>query len=154
MRFRRMADEARRPGEIRVPPALLWSAAALIVLTFASIIVARETGHGMLRTAAIAEKQERELVFRAGPDGGMVVLTQGGRLLDRLVVEGDSFAMTAVRAVGSGDPAETEYHVVVHRGPGGGLQLEDPATGRRLTLAGFGPDNAGVFESWLDAPIR
>ncbi len=150
----RMADDMAPRGEtIRVPRAILWSAAALIGLTFASIIVARETGHGVVRTPAIAEQQERELVFRAEPDGGMVVLSQDGRLLDRLVVEGDSFAMTAVRAVGSGGPAATEYHVTVHRGPGGGLQLEDPDTGRRLTLAGFGPDNAGVFAGWLaDTP--
>lgn len=87
----------------------------------------------------------------------MTVADGDGRQLARLVVEGDSFAMTAVRVLSgqrTDDPVSSGYRLMVRRGPGGGPELADPETGERLPLAGFGPDNAGVFAAWLERPPR
>ncbi len=152
-----MADGApplpAAPSGIRVPRAALWGAFALITFTVGAIVTARDTGVGTLETPRIAAAESRELVFRAVSRSGMEVLGANSHRLANLIVEGDSFVMAAVRALAAqrpDDPVALGYHLRLRRSPAGGLELADPQTGRKLTLAGFGPDNLRAFSVWLD----
>lgn len=95
----------------------------------------------------------RPLVFQERPDGGLDVRDAGGALVDRLEVQGDLFAITAIRGVAGrvgAEPGVAGYALEVRR-TGDTVHLFDPKTGRRLTLEGFGIDNRAALGRYLAA---
>jgi putative photosynthetic complex assembly protein len=51
-----------------------------------------------------------------------------------------------------GVPADRPYRLTLHADSR--LLITDPATGQRIDLASFGPDNAAVFLRWLPPSPR
>jgi putative photosynthetic complex assembly protein len=96
--------------------------------------------------------EQRLLRFVDRPDGGVDVIDDAsGRLLHS--VQGQQGFLRGVlrglarerraRSIGADAPFALSRHA------DGRLQLADPATGQRIELASFGPDNAAVFLRWL-----
>ncbi|MGJ3231220.1 MAG: photosynthetic complex assembly protein PuhC [Oceanicaulis sp.] len=99
-------------------------------------------------------RQQRVLSVEDSVQDGMILRdAQTGAELARLEIEGDLFAMTALRSVTGriGARPETGRFTVllIEQGDGEGL-LQDPETGRVMALTGFGPDNAEALLSLLD----
>ena len=95
----------------------------------------------------------RALRFYDRSDGGIdVVDAASAAHVDTVAPGSNGFVRGALRGLaqerkrrGLGDdvPFELRAHA------GGALVLADPATGRRIELASFGPANAGAFARWL-----
>lgn len=145
---------------IRVPRAALWGALGLIGFTIAAIVGGRHYDVGIMETPAVPAVAARDLLFHPRADGSMAVLSESGNLIANLVVEGDSFAMTAVRALAMQHPrgakdggvANPTYRLSLRRGTNGRLDLVDPLTGRKVPLVGFGADNLRAFAVYLEQP--
>ncbi|RIV89248.1 hypothetical protein D2V07_03150 [Aurantiacibacter zhengii] len=137
-----------------MPRGALIGAALLVGFTVTTIPLARHYEVGRLETAALVDAPEsRMLVFTPLPGGEMLVSDEQGHQLTRLVVEGDTFAMTAVRALAMQQPLRdeaSEYHLLVQRDAGGHLELADPETGRAVKLEGFGRASVDAFAGYLD----
>lgn len=98
----------------------------------------------------------RALRFQDKPDGGIDVLdARSGQRIDVVAPGTQGFVRGALRGLAQerkrrglddGPPFELSAHA------GGALVLADPATGRRLELASFGPTNAGAFARLLVLP--
>ncbi|MEQ8406335.1 MAG: photosynthetic complex assembly protein PuhC [Oceanicaulis sp.] len=87
-------------------------------------------------------------------DGMTIRDAQTGAVVARLEIEGDLFAMTALRSVTGRVGARPEaggFTVRVIRQPDGTGFIQDPATGRTMPLSGFGPDNAQALLSLVEA---
>ena len=95
----------------------------------------------------------RTLRFHDRPDGGIdVVDAASAAHVDTVVPGSNGFVRGALRGLaqerkrrGLGEDAPFELSAYA----GGALVLADPATGRRIELASFGPANAGAFARWL-----
>ena len=95
----------------------------------------------------------RALRFADRSDGGIDVVDAATQArVDAVAPGSNGFVRGALRGLaqerkrrGLGDdvPFELSAHA------GGALVLADPATGRRIELASFGPANAGAFARWL-----
>ncbi|MBI1403512.1 MAG: hypothetical protein GC147_09880 [Porphyrobacter sp.] len=138
---------------VRVPRGALIGAAVLIGFTVTTISLARHYDTGRLEVRAVKPSAARELVFRPLDNGEMLVFDDHGRQLARLVVEGDTFTMTAVRALamqrkdaGRGG----DYRLRVERDAAGHLELADPETGRVVRMDGFGKASFGAIAAYLD----
>ena len=143
------------PDGIRVPRGALWGALGLISFTFAAIAFGRAQGVGLLETPPVGAAETRELIFVARADHGMDVLGADRQPIAVLAVVGDTFEMTAVRALAmhrSGDVTAAGYRLQLRRDEAGRLDLADPATGRKVPLVGFGQDNIAAFAAYLDDP--
>lgn len=94
----------------------------------------------------------RELRFIDEADGSVRVLDAStGVVLDTLVGE-EGFVRSAVRGLAQarkqqGIGAERPFLLV--RRPDGGINFEDPATGRKISLEAFGSTNAAAFKRLL-----
>ena len=89
----------RSMSEIRVPRGALIGAAIMIGFTMTAIPPARHYDVGRL-TVQTAQSQDRKLlVFKSLPGGEMMVMNEKREPLGHLVIEGDTFMMTAVRAL-------------------------------------------------------
>ena len=144
--------EVRESG-IRVPRGLLYGALALIVFTIAAIYAGRATHSGLIEVSPVREVEGRDLMFKALSDGTMRVTGEGGDPVATLVVEGDSFAITAVQGLAlqrPDDATASGYRLRLSRGQDGRMDIADPETGRTLPLVGFGPDNIRAFGHYLD----
>jgi putative photosynthetic complex assembly protein len=88
------------------------------------------------------------------PDGSVQVRdARSGATVDTLVGEA-GFVRSTVRGMANarkqqGAGAETPF-VLVRRADGG-INFEDPVTGRRISLEAFGSTNAAAFTRWLGA---
>ena len=94
------------------------------------------------------------LIFEPLPNGEMMVLSEQREPLAHLVIEGDTFAMTAVRALAmqrNDRELADEFHLLLQRDNDGHLELADPDTGRTVKLQGFGQASALAFARYLDA---
>lgn len=142
-------------SEIRVPRAALIGAAVLVGFTVTAITAARHYEVGRLEIHALDNASEsRMLVFRPLPSGEMLVSDEQGHQLSRLVVEGDTFVMTAVRALAMQQAEReeaTEFHLLVQRDDRGHVELVDPQTGRAVKLEGFGSASVEAFAGFLDS---
>ena len=143
----------RSMSEIRVPRGALIGAAIMIGFTMTAITTSN-TSTGRL-TVQTAQSQDRKLlVFKSLPGGEMMVMNEKREPLGHLVIEGDTFMMTAVRAVAMqrDDRDEAgEFHLLLQRDGDGHLELADPATGRTVKLEGFGQASARAFARYLDS---
>ena len=144
----------RSMSEIRVPRGALIGAAIMIGFTMTAITTARHYDVGRL-TVQTAQSQDRKLlVFKPLPGGEMMVMNEEREPLGHLVIEGDTFMMTAVRALAMqrDDRDEAgEFHLLLQRDGDGHLELADQATGRTVKLEGFGQASARAFARYLDS---
>jgi putative photosynthetic complex assembly protein len=127
---------------------------AAIVLLVVAVAVFRQTG-GVVSDSRDPDAyilESRELRFEDREDGAVVVLDLQGREVGVL----DPGTHGFVRGVMRGMARERRSREVGTEPPyrlaywsDGRLTLDDPATGRWIELAAFGPDNTGAFARLL-----
>ena len=104
----------RSMSEIRVPRGALIGAAIMIGFTMTAITTARHYDVGRL-TVQTAQSQDRKLlVFKSLPGGEMMVMNEKREPLGHLVIEGDTFMMTAVRALAMQRDDRDDHFCGVH----------------------------------------
>lgn len=141
-------------SDITVPRGALVGAAILIGLTMSAITTARHYDVARLTVETAQTQDRRVLIFEPLPDGEMMVLSERREPIAHLVIEGDTFAMAAVRALAmQRDDREVakEFRLLVQRDQAGHVELADPETGRTVKLQGFGQASARAFARYLDA---
>lgn len=140
--------------DIRIPPAALWAAAAVILVALGSAGLARFGGIGRSAFVETTPVQQRKLLFQDRADGAVVVREAAdGTIVD--VIEPGSFGFVRVALRGMardrrlhGEGADKPF--LLTRWADRRVTLDDPATGRRLDLAAFGRANGEAFERLLD----
>lgn len=139
----------------QVPKGALLGIGGLILFSLLAVSAARLTGFRTGEETPSPVTQSRELRFEDAAGGvinvyewesGITVATYapGTENFVRGVLRGLVRERRA-RDVG----AEVPFRVARHQD--GALTLEDPATGRRINLWAFGPDNVRSFARLLDA---
>jgi len=146
-------------GDRPFPRAPLLGAAGLILLALVLAAGGRLVGTG---EAAIGERASivRDLRFADRSDGGIDVIDAAlDRPLDVVMPGSNGFLRATLRGLArerkrhEGGP-EIPFRLTAWSN--GRLTLADPATGRTVDLAAFGPTNAEVFGRLLtlDARVR
>ncbi len=139
----------------RIPPVVLRAAAVLVVGAIVSIGAARLSGMQPVATPPVAAPAaERSLVIIRDADGGARVTdSESGVLVADLDPLGAGFIAGVDRALAR-ERMKNGLHgdlpVRLVRWEDGRLSLIDPATGWRVELQGFGPDNLEAFARLLD----
>ncbi|MGF1474585.1 MAG: photosynthetic complex assembly protein PuhC [Geminicoccaceae bacterium] len=149
-----MAEPTRSDRQARseIPRAALLGAAGIIALTLA---LASTHRLGNDRTAlAIAEpSQVRELRFADLPQGGIGVFDfHEGTEIARYAPGQGGFVRGVMRGLARERKRSSigmEPPFRLSRWSNGHMVLEDPATGRRIALQGFGATNAEAFAQLL-----
>ncbi len=129
----------------------------MIGFTIAFASVARLTDTGATRLKLAAVEQSRPLLFADTPEGGVAVfdardrkqvavLPAGNHGFVRVVLHG----LAQDRAV-SGIGADVPFNL--NRLQDGSAVLEDPATGRIVTLNAFGSNNLEAFTQLFDQQV-
>ena len=146
------AGAVRAPG----PSAPVLGAAALLLAALTATIAGRPgpgdfaaTREGRRALASV------DLRFEDRPDGAVSVLRAGdGDLVATLAPGTEGFVRATVRSLARdrrlGDLGR-EAPFRLASWPGGGLSLEDTATGRTLDLRAFGPTQTEAFARLLPA---
>lgn len=140
-----------RPGFPRLP---LYSAFALIAFAVAAIVFGQKTGIGAVRVENGRPLDVIDLVIRQEADGGHVTVHEAGSgrvLADYAPGEG-GFVSGSVRGFArmrltAQAPADAPYRLI--RWENGAVSLSDTATGQRVYLNAFGPDNVAAFAQFL-----
>lgn len=146
-------------GDRPFPRAPLLGAAGLILLALVLAAGGRLVGTG---EAALGERASivRDLRFADRSDGGIDVIDAAlDRPLDVVMPGSNGFLRATLRGLArerkrhEGGP-EIPFRLTAWSN--GRLTLADPATGRTVDLAAFGPTNAEVFGRLLtlDARVR
>ncbi|XBQ15411.1 MAG: photosynthetic complex assembly protein PuhC [Oceanicaulis sp.] len=126
---------------------------AVGLLALGAILVAVLSPSALGPPQAEALNQRLVAVEDTVQDGMVLRDAQTGAVLAELVIEGDLFAMTALRSVTGRVGARPEsggFTVLVIEQPDGTGFIRDPATGRTMPLSGFGPDNAEALLALVD----
>lgn len=143
-------------GDRPFPRGPLIGAGLLIVASIAAVAAVRTTGEGTLDTPRASVLAERELTFTDRVDGGIDVIdAKDNRRIDLLAPGADNFMRATLRGLvrerrSRGLGADTPFRLTARTD--GRLTLDDPATGRLIDLAAFGPTNAGAFARLLAPP--
>lgn len=142
-------------------PALLphWApraGALLVAVVLATVALLRLSGWQPTVEPGAAV-QERMLRFADTRDGAVAVLDAGTGETLALMQGEQGFLRGVLRglardrrrhAIGRDAPYRLSLHEDAR------LMITDPATGARIDLASFGPDNAAVFLQWLPLAER
>jgi putative photosynthetic complex assembly protein len=146
------------PAPDSFPRWFLLGAAALVLVSLASVGLVRLTGNGPdQRRAAEPSTVERPLRFEDRPDGSIAVVDGRTGALVASVQGEQGFLRGALRALSRerrarGLGSEQPFQLVAR--PDGRLTLIDPVTDQRIDLESFGPTNAGKFASLLEPAPR
>lgn len=138
------------------PRAALVTAALLVGLALLLVSTLRLRGFDPAQAPG-AVVSERRLAFADTPDGAVQVTDAvSGEPVARMAGE-QGFLRGVLRGLArdrraQGVPAERPYVLTLHADAR--LLITDPATGQRIDLASFGPDNAAVFLHWLPPSPR
>ena len=137
------------------PRGALLGAGALLALALISVGVGRQLGVGVIATPEPAPVASRELRFEDRDDGAVVVRDAGDDAVIAVLEPGNE---GFIRGVLRGLARERRSHnvgpqppFVLLRSATDELFLEDPQTGRRISLSAFGPTNSGAFARLLEA---
>jgi len=137
-----------------IPRAILLGAGALILLTLAFVGGGKYADIGTTGTVNAAVAESRTLQFRDRADGAAeILLADTGQVIAILQPgAGDGFIRGVLRGLArermlNGVGRQAPF--VLNRRVDGTLSLDDPATGRRIDLRAFGPDNAETFARLL-----
>ncbi len=142
---------ARRPRFPRLP---LYSAFALIAFAVAAVIFGERTGIGTVMTETGTPVDMIDLTLSQEP-GDRVVVKEAAS--SRVIadfgpseggfIRGSMRALARMRLVAE---AETGAPYRLIKWTSGALSLSDTATGQRIYLNAFGPDQVAAFEKLLD----
>lgn len=142
-----------------IPRGALIGAAVLVGVSILTAGVARHTGLGTVETQLEEAVNSRSFHFEDRADGAVLVRNAGdGRLLQVMEPGTNGFARSVLmgfnrerrlKEIGPEPAFRITYWA------SGEYTLEDTATGRRVVLNAFGPDNAQAFARLLAAaPAR
>lgn len=137
----------------RIPPPLLFGAAAMVVASVVGVGVSQVANIGAQETSAPYVVESVTVLFRDEPDGGVGVYDfESGDTIKIFAPETGGFVRTAMRAVartrkieGAGPEAPFE----LARTAEGRLLLTDTLTGAMVSLEAFGDENAHEFAQLL-----
>lgn len=138
------------------PRAVLVAAACVVGLVLLVVATLRLSGFDPVQAPG-AVALERRLVFSDTADGAVQVRdAASGEQVARMAGE-QGFLRGVLRGLARerralGVPAEQPYVLSLHADAR--LLITDPATGQRIDLTSFGPDNAAVFLRWLPPSPR
>jgi len=137
---------------IEVPRGVLVAAGALVTATLVLAAWARLDRPQLV--AAPPAKASLEVRFEDRPDGSVVMLEPGSsRELARVPPASNGFIRGVLRGLFRERKLEAMGRAgtfLLERGADGRLSLEDRATGRRIDLGAFGPDNTAAFARLLE----
>lgn len=135
------------------PRGALLGTAALLTLTLVAVTASRLSSIGTTQMPDSTVVDSRELRFEDRADGAVTVFDADARHTVEVFAPGTH---GFVRGVLRGLARERRLHEVDAQPPfrltrwaDGRLSLDDPATGRRIELAAFGPTNAAAFAQLL-----
>lgn len=137
----------------KFPPAILWSALAMILLSIGLAVLGRTTGLGRveLPPSTVAEALDLRFVDRA--DGALVATQVGtGEVLVVFPPGSNGFVRGVLRGMARERKLEqigAEASFRLTRWSNGHLTIEDMATHRRIDLGSFGHTNEEVFTRLL-----
>ncbi|WOE74541.1 photosynthetic complex assembly protein PuhC [Alterisphingorhabdus coralli] len=143
-----------------VPPGALVGAAVLILTCLAMTAAVTngylpKSGSPELSRAqqAIAQEKTRTLFFADTAEGGVEVTDSitGETVLEVPYGEGGFLRASLRRLVkerrARGIGAETPFTLILWEN--GALSLDDPTTGKKVEIQGFGPDHTNMFASMI-----
>jgi putative photosynthetic complex assembly protein len=140
-------------GPLRIPRPVIAAAAGLALAVIVLAGAARRTGVGKDEAPVSVAVATRTLTFIDRESGGVGVIDAATR---RTVVEvapgTGGFVRGVLRALvreRRQRGADAGPPFTLTRWRDGRLTLDDSATGRRLELTSFGPDNEAVFDELL-----
>lgn len=153
-----LTDPTHSPGRNGplFPRAVLVAAACVVGMVLVVVSSLRLSGFDPSQAPG-AVLAERRLVFADAADGAVQVRdASSGQPVARMAGE-QGFLRGVLRGLARerralGVPAEQPYVLTLHADAR--LLITDPATGGRIDLASFGPDNAAVFLRWLPPSPR
>jgi putative photosynthetic complex assembly protein len=134
-------------------PRLALAAVGVVLVMSLALAGAGRLGIGRTELPASAAVTIRELRFADRADGGIDVFDgQDGRTVSVVPPGTNGFLRGVLRGLArdrrrSDLGAEIPFRLV--RTADGRLSLDDPATGRRVALEVFGPDNYQIFADLL-----
>lgn len=144
---------SERVATSRFPQLPLLGAGALVGLALLAAVAGRFAHTGNV-AADSPMAAMRDIRVADAPDGAVLVFDAGsGAQIERLSGE-NGFLRGTLRALARErriDGVGREQAFRLTAWADGRLTLDDPATGRRLELEAFGPDNAAVFARFLPA---
>lgn len=142
-----------QPGD-PFPRALLLGAGALIAFVIAATLFGQSTEIGVVRNTIGEPAAIRDI--RLARTGSGIVRVSDAATGDELAaykageggfVSGSVRGLERLRHVAQAD-ADAPYRLI--RWTSGAVSLSDTATGERIYLNAFGPDNAAAFARLLD----
>lgn len=139
----------RHEGGDGVPKPVLRGAALLIGFSLIACAAARLTDVGTLRMPPTSAVETLALRFEDRADGSIAVVDAGdGRSFHEVRPGTNGFIRSTLRGLArerrrAGLDASTPFALT--RWSDGTVSLIDGATGRRVSLDAFGPDNVGAF---------
>lgn len=122
---------------------------ALVVSVLAGVAGARLAGYDPTQAADAQVVASRSLRFTDGADGSIAIAdARTGERVARVAPGEDGFIRGTMRGLARERKrrdvgADVPFELVARAD--GRLTLLDPATGRRIDLESFGPDNVGAF---------
>jgi putative photosynthetic complex assembly protein len=136
-------------NEVLIRKGQIVAAAALILFAFAATATARLTGIGISARPPAPVAMSREYRLEAAPNGSVLIYAKTGlQPIGRLGPEHHGF----VRVVLKGLARERMIREIPEDAPirlveliDGRRLVEDPATGRTISLRAFGAGNAQAF---------
>ncbi|MFN0218693.1 MAG: photosynthetic complex assembly protein PuhC [Hyphomicrobium sp.] len=148
------SDDAAAP-DYSLPASVIKVIAVGLVLAIIAAFVARTTDIGATRLVPAPAVETRELKFVTRPDGQLSIMdVQRNTEIRKLSAKSDGFIKIVLRAL----ELERKVAAVALDAPvrlssltDGQLILEDPSTGRIITLSAFGPGNRAAFAELLEA---
>jgi len=143
-----------KPG---FPQGPLLAAGALVAISLVAVAAARLLDFKVPLPASTGSLvSSRELLIDDAAAGSVTVRDAGsGREIARLPSGSDGFLRATMRGLARdrrarGIGAEVPFRLLAYAD--GALVLEDPATGRTVALAAFGPTNAAAFARFIHEP--
>lgn len=139
----------------KFPPAVLWAALGMIVLSIGLAVLGRATGIGRVELPESAVAQSLELRFVDRADGALVA-TQAVSGAELVVYPPGSngFVRGVLRGLARDRKLEqlgSQASFRLTRWADGRLTVEDSATHRRVDLGAFGHTNQQVLVALLSA---
>jgi putative photosynthetic complex assembly protein len=136
-----------------VPKGALLGAAALVAFSIVTAGVGRLTGIGAVHSEFAAPLRSVPLRFEDRADGGIsVIAPNSGAIIGVVPVGTDGFVRTALRSLAFDRERRGVGHgpaFLINKWPDGETTLDDPATGRRVTLGAFGDANLKAFTNLM-----
>jgi len=147
-----MSESVDRP---QIPRGVLIGAGTLIVASLLMAFGTRVSGIGVTRLASVDAVATRMLRFEDRTDGAVAVWdTEQNDVIEVLAPGTNGFVRGVMRGLARdrkllGVSHDAAFKLV--RWADGRMSLEDPTTGRAISLEAFGSDNSKVFAEFFGA---